>query len=244
MTAMRTGSKGTIVAVVLAAMAILPLQANAGLFDDDEARKAILDIRARIDAKADKSSVLELASQNEALRQEVARLRGQVELLTNEVANSQRRQKDFYVELDNRIRKLEPQQVVVDGKEVIVEPAEQNAYGAAMALFKSGDFKRAGQAFSDFVRRYPRSGYAASAQYFLGSSFYAQRDYRNAISAQMVVIKQYASSERVPDAMLNIASSYIELKDKISAKKMHDRLIAQHPKSEAAKTARERLGAK
>ena len=92
--------------VVVAATTLLPLQASAGIFDDDEARKAILDIRARIDAKADKSSVLELVNQNEVLRQEVAKLRGQVEMLTNELANSQRRQKDFYVELDSRTRKL------------------------------------------------------------------------------------------------------------------------------------------
>jgi len=231
-------------AAFLAALVILPMQANAGLFDDDEARKAILDIRARIDAKADKSSVLELASQNEALRQEVAKLRGQVEMLANEVANSQRRQKDFYVELDSRTRKLEPQQVVIDDKEVIVEPMEQQAYDTAVAQFKAGSYKPATVSFSEFLRRYPKSGYAASAQFLLGSSYYALRDYRNAISAQLVVVKQHANSPKAADAMLNIASSYTELKDKINAKKMLDKLVAQYPDSEAAKTAKQRLSAK
>lgn len=233
--------RSVMVAAFLAALVLLPLQAKAGLFEDDEARQAILDIRTKVDAKADKSSVLELASQNEALRQEVAKLRGQVEVLTNEVSNSQRRQKDFYVELDSRTRKLEPQQVVIDDKEVIVEPMEQQAYDAAMVQFKVGSYKPATVSFSEFLRRYPKSGYVASAQYFLGSSFYALRDYRNAISAQMVVVKLHAGSARAPDAMLNIASSYTELKDKINAKKMLDRLVAQYPNSEAAKTAKERL---
>ena len=229
---------------MLAAMAILPMRASAALFEDEEARKAILDIRVKLEAKADKTGLLELSNQNDLLRQEVARLRGQVEMLANEVANAQRRQKDFYVELDNRTRKLEPQRVVIDGKEVLVEPAEQNAYDTAMSQFKAGSFKAAAMAFSDFLRQYPRSAYAAPAQYFLGSAFYAQRDYRNAISAQTVVLKRHAGSEKVPDAMLNIASCYTEMKNNTSAKKMLEKLITQYPKSDAAKTARERLGAK
>jgi hypothetical protein len=77
-------------AVLLAVSAACALPAHAGLFDDDEARKAILDIRARldnlrrdVDAKADKNSLLDVASQNEQLRQEVAKLRGQIEVLTS-----------------------------------------------------------------------------------------------------------------------------------------------------------------
>ena len=240
---MRSGYRSMMLAATLAAAALLPSVSMAGLFDDDEARRAILDIRTKLDAKADKSGVLELANQNELLRQEVAKLRGQVEMLTNEVANAQRRQKDFYVELDNRTRKLEPQQVVVDGKEVVVEPGEQAAYDAAMAQFKAADYKAAGNGFSDFVKRYPRSGYVASAQYFLGTAFYAQRDYRNAISAQWVVVRQHSNSARAPDALLNIASSYTEIKDKHSARKTLEKLVAQYPNSEAAKTAKERLAA-
>ena len=121
-------SKSTVAAALLAAVSFAPLTASASLFDDDEARRAILDVRTRIDAlqrdvntrldsKANTSSTLELANQNEQLRQEIAKLRGQVEVLTNDLANEQRRQKDFYVDLDGRLRKLEPQKITVDGKE-------------------------------------------------------------------------------------------------------------------------------
>jgi tol-pal system protein YbgF len=222
-------------------MVILPSLATAGLFEDSEARRAVTDIRTKLDTKADTSSLVELGTQNEALRQEVAKLRGQIEVLGNELANAQRRQKDFYVELDNRMRKLEPHQVVIDGKEVVIDAVEQSAYDAAMAQFKAGDYKAASDGFADFVSRYPKSGLVASAQYFLGNAFYMLRDYQNAISAQMVIIKLHANSARAPDAMLNIASCYTELKDKPSAKKVLTKLIAQYPKSEAAETAKERL---
>jgi tol-pal system protein YbgF len=245
-------SKSGIAAVVMAAFAYVPLQACAGMFDDDEARKAILDMRAKVDtmqremnaqieAKSDKSSTLDLVNQNEQLRQEMAKLRGQVEVLTNDLANAQRRQKDFYVDLDNRVRKLEPQKITVDGKEVNIEPAEQKAYDSALVLFKTGDYKNSGASFLDFMRRYPNSGYAASAQYWLGNSYYAQRDYRNAITTQQMVVKNYPDSPKAADAMLNIASCYTELKDKTAAKKALEALLAQYPESAAAQTAKDRL---
>lgn len=239
-------------AAVLAAASLAPVAAHAGLFDDDEARRAILDARTRIealqrdigvrlDAKADKNSLLDLANQNEQLRLDVAKLRGQVEVLTNELANAQQRQKDFYVDLDNRLRKLEPQKVTVDGREASIDQTEQRTYDAALELFKGGDYKSASSAFNDFLRRYPQSGYAASAQYWLGNAYYAQRDYRNAIAAQQVVVKNYPDSTKAPDALLNIATCYIELKDKVSARRALDTVLAQYPDSTAARTAKERL---
>lgn len=251
---MKPSLKAAFAAAAMSAISCIPLQAQAGLFDDDEARRAILDMRnrtetvarelnARVDGKADKAALLELVNQNEQLRQEIARLRGQVEVLTNELANSQQRQKDFYVDLDNRLRKMEPQKMTVDGKEVSVEQNEQRSYDAALAFFKAGDYRNAGAAFFDFLRRYPQSGFAASAQYWLGNTYYAQRDYRNAISAQQQVVRNYPDSPKVPDALLNIASCQIELKDKAAARKTLQSLIADYGDSEAAKTARERLAA-
>jgi len=240
--------KSSLAAAVMAAFSFAPLHTQAALFEDDEARRAILDIRARlnnmqneINAKADKTSNLDMHNQNEQLRQEIARLRGQIEILTNELANSQKRQKDFYVDLDTRLRKLEPQKVTIDGKEVMMEQGEQRAYDAALAYFKAGDYRNAGASFYDFTRRYPQSGLAPSAQYWLGNTYYAQRDYKNAIAAQQVVVKDYPDSPKAPDALLNIASCYMELKDRVAARKTLETLIAQYPDAPAAQTAKERL---
>jgi tol-pal system protein YbgF len=240
----------SLAAALSAAFSFASLNAQAALFEDDEARRAILDIRARlnnmqneINAKADKANNFDLNNQNEQLRAEIARLRGQVEELSNELANMQRRQKDFYVDLDNRLRKLEPQKVTVDGQEVTIEQGEQRAYDAALAYFKSGDYRNAGAAFYDFTRRYPQSGLAPSAQYWLGNTYYAQRDYKNAITAQQVVVKNYADNPKAADALLNIASCYMELKDKASARKTLETLVAKYPDSPSAATAKERLAA-
>nr|WP_233212370.1 tol-pal system protein YbgF [Collimonas sp. PA-H2] len=236
-------------AAMLAAVFSAPT-AHAGLFDDDEARRAILDIRAkidavnaRVDAKADKTSSLSLSDQNERLNQELAKLRGQIEVLTNELANTQQRQKDFYVDLDTRLRKLEPQKVSVDGQEVNIGANDQKAYDAALAPLKSGDYKTAITGLSNFVRSSPDSGLAPSAQYFLGSAYYALRDYKNAIAALQVVVTKYPDNPKAADALLSISSNYTELKNKPQAKRALEQLLSQYPNTQAAQTGKERLAA-
>jgi tol-pal system protein YbgF len=244
--------KTTLSAAVLAAFCWLPPQAQAGLFDDEEARKAILDLRGRLDAlrrdlrseldaKADKSSTLDLVNENEELKREIAKLRGQVEVLANELANEQQRQKDFYVDLDTRLRKFEPRKTTIDGKEASVDQAEQRAYDTALNYFKAGDYKGSAAAMTDFLRRYPQSAYAGLAHYWLGTAYYAQRDYRSAIAEQQIVITNFPDSQRAPDAMLNIASCQTELKDKAAAKKTLETLAERYPDSPAAQTAKDRL---
>ncbi len=237
--------KKTLIAALMAAFSCASLSAHAALFGDDEARKAIIELRGKVDglqqSKAESGAVFSLSNQNEQLKQEIARLNGQIEVLSNEVSNLQQRQKDFYVDLDNRLRKLEPQVVAVDGKDAMVGQSEQSAYDAALALFKAGDYKKSGTAFTDFVQRYPESAYAPSAQYWIGNAYYAQRDYRNAITAQQALLKKYPDNPKAADALLNIASSQTELKDRPAAKKTLETLVAKYPNAPAAQTAKERL---
>ena len=240
--------RASLAAALAAAFSLAPLAAQAQLFSDDEARRAIIQLRERvnnmqseINTKMDKAGTLDLHNENEALRQEIARLRGQIEVLNNELANTQKRQKDFYVDLDNRLRKLEPQKVVVDGQEITVQQVEQRAYEAALAYFREGDYRNAAAAFYDFTQRYPQSELAPSAQYWLGNTYYAQRDYTNAIAAHKVVLDKYQKHSRAPEALLNIASCHIELKDRAAAREALEMLIARYPDSPAASTARERL---
>ncbi|MGA2552280.1 MAG: tol-pal system protein YbgF [Burkholderiaceae bacterium] len=228
--------------------AVLPVQ--AGVFDDDEARKAILDLRSRVDATqkdvaqridAAQQSQLELANQIEGLRQELARLRGQIEVLNNAVSNGEKREKDFYTDLDQRLRKLEPQQVTVDGKTGAVDQNESRVYDAAFNQFKGNDYKGSIISFQSFLSQYPDSVYAPAAQYWIGTAYYAQRDYRGAIAAEQVVIKNWPDNAKASDALLIIASSQSDGGDKKAARKTLETLIATYPDTQAASAARDRL---
>ena len=55
------------------------------------------------------------------------------------------------------------------------------------------------------------------------------------------MVSNYGDSPKAPDAMLNIASNYIELKDKKNAKKTLQQLVSKYPDSTAAATAKDRL---
>jgi tol-pal system protein YbgF len=236
----------------------LAFPAHAQILSDSEARKAILELRARLaelqqrdsdlSARIDRLETaqrnqLELANQTETLRQEIARLRGQVEALTNEIATLQKRNRDLYADLDARLKKMEPSTVAVDGKPVAVDRSELNAYETALAQFRASDFKGALASFQQFVARYPQSPYVPLAHYWIGSSHYALKEYKSAIAAQQVLVDRYSDSTRAPDALLSIAESQLQLSDKKSANRTLSRLIKDYPESEAAKVARERLPA-
>jgi tol-pal system protein YbgF len=207
--------------------------------DAVQARAEAAEARAEQQARL----IFELNGQLEALRQELARLRGQIEVLSNEIENGARRQRDFYVDLDGRVRKLEappaPPPPPPGPKPPTAE--EQKAYDAGLNLIKAGNYKGAVEAFTTFVKTYGASTLAPSAQYWIGNSLFALRDYKGAVAAQTRVIEVWPDDAKAPDALLNIASSQVELKDSRAARATLESLIKRYPQSEAAATARERL---
>ena len=250
-------------AIALAVLAWAAFAAPAhALFGDDEARKAILELRGKV-AEQDKRlqdkdaelakrldqletanrAQLEFANTIESLRREIATLRGEVERLTREVTTQQQRGRDLYGDLDARVKKLEPVAISIDGRSATVERGEQAAYDAALAQFRAGDFRGAASSLQSFVARYPQSPYAGPAQYWLGNSLYQLKDYKSAIAAQQAVVERYRDSPRAPDALLNIASSQLELNQKAQSQATLQRILKEYPDSEAAKAARERLPA-
>ena len=224
--------------------------AHAGVFDDDEARKAVIQLRdqfngfqATASQRIDQSSRQQLDMQNqlEGLRQEVARLRGQNEVLQNTVDTLQKQQKDYYADLDARLKKFEPQQVTVDGKEGLAQPTEKPEYDAALKQFQSGDFKGAGNAFSAFAKKYPQSPYLPLAQFWLGNSLYAQRDYKGSTFVLQNMVQQFPSHAKVPDAMIAIANNQMESGQKAAAKKTLETVVSKYPGTEGAQAASNRL---
>jgi tol-pal system protein YbgF len=153
----------------------------------------------------------------------------------------QKQQRDIAQGVNDRLRKFEPAQVTVDGREFTADPAEQSAFEAALASFRKGEFTGAQTAFADFVRKYPSSGYRPTALFWLGNAQYANRDYRGAIANFRALLQQAPDHPRAPEAVLSIANCQIELKDNAAARRTLDDLVKAYPQSEAASAARERL---
>ncbi|MCF8208179.1 MAG: tol-pal system protein YbgF [Rhodoferax sp.] len=235
--------------------------AFAGLFDDEEARKAILDLRQRLEAsrteadqklaeevrKLSEESVqlrrglADLLNQLELTKADLAKLRGQDEQVTRDLAELQRRHKDSSQAFDERLRKFEPARVTHDGKEFTVEAAERRDYEAAMAIFRKGEFANVQVIFVDFLNRYVTSGYRPSALFWLGNAQYATKDYKEALANFRALIVLAPDHLRVPEAMLAIANCLLELKDNKGARKTLEDLLVSFPTSEAAAAAKDRL---
>ncbi len=237
---------------------LAPMRAHA-LFEDTDARREILKLRkqvedlsarvdpltARTENKADTKSVLNLGSEIDRLRTDIANLRGQIELLSNDLANAQRRQRDLYADLDQRLRGLEAKAVAtapVENRQAELAEGEQKAFDAALAQFKSADYAAAIQSLSAFLQRYPESAYLPQAYFWLGSSHFARQDCSLAIPAYQTVVTRFSSSARAADAMLNIASCQLEQRDKGAARETLEKLLAKYPNTPAATAGRERLG--
>jgi tol-pal system protein YbgF len=236
-------------ALALALSALTGL-AQAALFDDDEARRAILDLRQRLEQSNKnfteenaqlRRSLLDLQSQIESLRGDLSQSRGAHENLARDVSDIQQRQKDVAAGVDERLRKFEPVKVSVDGREFLVEPAEKRDYEGAMDIFRKGDFVAAQTALVQFLQRNGKSGYAPSALFWLGNAQYANKSYKDAMANFQQLLNVAPGHARAPEAMLAISNVQLELKDLKAARKTLDDLVKAFPASEAANTARDRL---
>jgi tol-pal system protein YbgF len=273
--------------VAVACAALFAHAAHAALFDDEEARRRIeqtntrlasvqkqLDDRiAALEAQMKSQGLMDLFREVEAIKADIAKLRGQFEVLAHEQEQAQKRQRDLYVDLDSRLRKLESAPGPVAGAPAAsvaapapvpatppaaaaaapvagsVPPAapagassEQKSYDAALDQFRGGNYPAAIASFSAFVKAYPKSPLAPSAQYWIGNAQFAQRDFKGAIATQRHLVSTWPESQKVPDALLNIGTSQYELGEAAVSRRTLEELIAKYPQSEAAGKARQRLG--
>ena len=231
-------STAALAAVVFVAFSGFSQPALA-LFEDTDARKAILDLRVQLGA-AQKAQI-EMQNQLDELIQEGAKLRGRTEILERQVQELTAQQKSFYQDLNGRMKNFEPQVLEIEGVQGKVQPGEQEVYEAALKAFQDGNLKKADTGFQAFINKYPNSPYWPVAQFWLGNSEYAQKDYKSAITTLQSLVKRYPLHARVPDALLTLANSQIESGAKPAGKKTLENLIAKHPDSEVAGLAKQAL---
>ena len=269
---MRRGIRAVLAALGALGALVAFVPAHAALFGDDVARKQVAEQARRVDdLKAQSDGIagrlgkieealraqpaLELINQIELLKREIQSLRGQIEVVNNGVESNAKRQRDMYVDLDTRLRRMEggaaaaspPPSAPAPTADAGAPPVagastdEARVYEVAQQQRRNGNYQGAIASFQSFLGQYPRSPLAHRAQYWIGDSYFNLRDYKNAIASQQKLISAYPDSASAPDAMLNIASSQSELGDGANARKTMDALVARYPSSEAADKAKRRM---
>lgn len=207
-------------------LAALLASAQAHAFADDDARRAILELRQQVRQMTEQNQQarLHLAGQVENLQQELASMRGQVEQLR--------------WELDAK-RRLEQEQIGVSI--TVNNPQEQAAFNRAMTHFRGGKYKEAGEGFATFLSQYPNSQLAGEATFYQGSSQYANRQFDASIATLQRLTQGDPDNARTPDALLIIAANQVEKGNMGGAKTTLQSIVSKYPETPAAQTARERL---
>lgn len=247
----------------------LALPSHAGIFDDSEARAQLDQIRRDYGSRLDRlegssAGQLTLSNQIEELRSEVARLRGQVEELTYSVQTLEKRQKDFYLDLDGRLRKLEgtgggnaatpaAPAAAISGAAAAgttggAAPApaaagnEQHDYEVALGQLKGGQVAEAQKGFEAFIRKYPNSSSLPNATFWAGNAALQAKEVAAANRHFAAVVNRWPDDARAPDAMLGLANSQQTLGDVKGARTTLENLVVRYPGSPAAQSAKQRLG--
>ena len=120
-------------------------------------------------------------------------------------------------------------------------PDPEELYNGAYSKLSTGDFKGSRDAFKNFLELFPQTEYSDNAQFWIGESYYRDKRYEEAIVEFEEVIKKYPQGNKLPDALLKQAFSFIALSDTNSAKLLLQKIIDRFPTSEQAEIARAKL---
>ncbi|MCL2590544.1 MAG: tol-pal system protein YbgF [Betaproteobacteria bacterium] len=236
----------------LAAFAALFLagSAQAALFGDSETRQQVNDLKQEMQGRLETvtNGQFELANQLEQMRTENARLRGQLEVLLNEIESLKNRQRDFYVDLDNRVRQIETN--IQNAASAQANAAgntgstSSGGYEAALGLLREGRAAEALAGFDTYISSHPDSDNLPEAHFWAGTAALQTKNVAAANKYFNTVLGRWPKSAVAPDAMLGLANGQLAINDRRSAQKTLQSLIDRYPSSNAAKTAKQHLSAR
>lgn len=260
----------TVRRALIAALGVVMCGATATVLSQNAAqgRRAGPPVAA---AEPTRASLVDLMLQLESLQRELRELRGRIEVQNHELDRLRQRDRDLLADFDRRLRELErrgtttvpytPPGAAAGGTPAPMTPPaptsprapaapaaplpaaaqEQQDYDAAFNLLKQGYYERAAKSFSEFIQKYPRSGLADNAQYWVGEASYVVRNFRVALDEFQKVLTKYPSSPKISDALLKMGYCYYELGAFDKARETLTQVMTRFPNTTVAKSAEIRL---
>lgn len=221
----------------------------------------------KLEQLLESQTLVEMLMRLERLQADVQRLHGDAEVQGHDIESLKRRQRDLSQDIDRRLRQIEQAAAAAAAKEappaqtpqppVVAPPAassappdaaakldvsrEQVMYQRALDGLKASRYDQAIGDFQIFLASYPKSEYAANAQYWLGEANYVTRRYDAAAIHFKKAIDNYPASTKLADAMLKLGFAYYELGDREQARKTLNDVVVRYPGATAARLATERL---
>ena len=237
-------------ASVVAACAVTPPSEDPVLIKLDEIDHRL----GALERVIANGSLVDLTVSVDGLQRETAEIRGRTESLQHSADNTANRQRDLYIDLDERIRTLEERLSGVAGQVNVLDGgplapgqlpvpggSDRDNYQAAFELLKEQRYEPAALAFQQFMVSFPDSQLADNAQYWLAETYYVTGQFEEALSQFQVVIGEYPDSRKIADALLKIGYCNYELERWDDARAALSRVQSENEETTAARLAEQRL---
>lgn len=219
----------------------------------------------RIERLVDNQALVDMLMRLDALQTDSQAQRGEMETLVHELEGLKQRQRELYLDIDTRMRKLEEaasRAPVAAAPAAMTPPAVAGAEGATMAAatpgrgdpakerdiyqnafntLKNGQYEQAITEFQNFLSQYPAGDFADNARYWLGEANYATRRYSVAVQEFRKLLEQRPDSSKAADAMLKLGYAYYELAEWDAARKTLSDVVSRYANTTAARLAESRL---
>ena len=219
------------IALVLLGTVLLSVNTSAwALFGDDEARKAILELRDQL--KSQQEVQMSLYDRLEKLTK--------VEDLTNSVGKEKQNAETIYDDLSNRLNEMDPKAKAAAAASDREISAKQEL-DRCLSVFQKGDANQAIKCFSGMTQKYSKTKVYPDALYWLGSSYYMKGNFAQTIATEQRLISGYSKHAKVPEAYLLVGMAQMDSKKTAEAKATFDKLIKLYPKSSAAGLAKKQM---
>lgn len=205
--------------------------------DVDAIRKGVADLQVQDDALKVEQQVL--AGKLDDLRNLAQKPADDVALLKDDLEHRLTPVTEKLQKVENELNELKRQ--VTEAKTQEVERTPEGLYQKSLEAFKSSDLPKARAMFQRFLELYPKHELAANARYWIGETYYSEKNFEQAILEFQEVIKNFPGSDKVPAAMLKQGMAFREIDDLKSSRFVLKKLIDDYPDSPEAKKAGERL---
>jgi len=217
--------------------------AHAALFDDEEARKRIdatnqrlsslqrqvEDRLALLEHQAKSGAVADLATQIQLLQGDIAKLRGQIEVVTYELEQSQKRQRDLYVDLDTRLRKIESAGAAASAPPDANAAAVVAPPGGPAAPPATAPGPAPSVAAATPPPRTANDGVAEQRAYDAALDLFKRGDYQGAINGFGSFVKAYPRSPLVASAQYWIGNAQYAKRDYRASIATQRQLLKEYP---------------
>jgi tol-pal system protein YbgF len=182
---------------------------------------------------------------NDELRQDLSMLRDELSL---QVADHEQR----LAKLDAGLAAasavppvVSPPPTTAVARPVVTTPAGESApelYDRALKKIREEQDYNAGRELMEaFLKRYPQHDLAVNAAYWIGETYYAEKNYEQAILQFEEIIQKYGDHPKVASAMLKQALAFESTGDQATARLLLQRVIERYPLSDEAGKAKQKL---